>query len=296
MALCVLGLAALAVGTAWLLIPPFRGDLASYGEGVRIYDGRGELIRITLGRDDRLCIPVPLAESGDWTVKALVATEDKRFFGHPGIDALALVRAAGQNLAARRVVSGASTITTLVAKLIDPRPRTLWTKLVEARRAFDIERRLTKDQILEQYLNRAPFGGNLHGIEAASRFYFGKSARDLSLSETALLVGVPQRPARLRPDRAFADAANRRDLVLARMRACRLITNDEFARARGQPPWRRIRCRSPRRTLRSSCSGNTAPAEPRSPRWTPECSRRPRRRSAGASMIFARQESAAGRS
>jgi penicillin-binding protein 1C len=227
------GLTALLVlgAVVWVSVPAYRGDLSDFRNGTRIYDANGNLLRITLGTADELCYPIPLHQTGEWVVKALVAAEDKRFFSHPGIDPVAVARATLGNLAHGRVTSGASTLTTLVVKLTEPRPRTLWTKIVEARHAVVLDAKLSKEEILEQYLNRAPFGANIRGIEAAARYYFGKRAQALSLSEAALLVGLPQCPAYLRPDRYHARAMARRNYVLTRMRACGSISATRYREA-----------------------------------------------------------------
>lgn len=227
------GLAGYAVLRA--CIPRYEGDLDDYRASVRIFDRNGRLLRMTCGPDDTFCVPVFGAAKGAWLAPAVVAAEDKRFYRHDGVDRLALCRAMGQNLAAGRVVSGASTISTLVVKLTEPRPRTVWTKIVEAHHAGVLERSRTKEQILEQYLNRAPFGSNLRGIEAAAGRWFGKRAADLSLSEAALLVGLPQAPSALRPDRYPARARRRRDYVLDRMLACGFIADSEWRQARAAP-------------------------------------------------------------
>jgi penicillin-binding protein 1C len=147
------------------------------------------------------------------------------------VDLLAVGRAAWHNLLSGRVVSGASTITMLVGKLTEPRPRTLWTKIVESRHAWYLEKRLSKDELLEQYLNRAPFGANIAGIEAAARGYFAKSAADLTLSEAALLIGLPQSPSRLRPDLHPDRACKRRNYILEKMKLCGFITEQQFKQA-----------------------------------------------------------------
>ena len=224
-----------AAAFAWL-IPPYRGNLAQYGAGRRLFDRNGALVCVQLGPGDILCEPIALGRSGDWVVKALVSAEDRRFYRHPGVDILAIIRAAAQNIAAGRIVSGASTISTLVVKLTHPRRRSFMAKIVEARHALALERMLSKEQILEQFLNRAPFGGNVCGIESAARRYFNKPAADLTLSESALLVGLPQAPSRLRPDRHFEAALRRRDYVLGRMLACGAITAGQHAAAVADRP------------------------------------------------------------
>jgi penicillin-binding protein 1C len=166
----------------------------------------------------------------------LLRYEDKRFRHHIGIDPIALARAAAQFVVNGRVVSGGSTITMQVARLLEPRgERTLAVKLRQILRAIEIERRLSKDEILSLYLSLAPFGGNLEGVRAASLGYFGKEPRRLSLSEAALLVALPQAPETRRPDRAAAVARMARDRVLARALAAKLFPADEIAQAKTEP-------------------------------------------------------------
>jgi penicillin-binding protein 1C len=164
-----------------------------------------------------------------------VAVEDERFGWHPGVDPFAAVRAVGQNLRAGRVVSGASTITMQVCRMIENRPRTWKAKIIEALRALQLERILSKEEILETYLNIAPYGGNIRGVEEAARIYFGKSASDLSLGEAALLAGLPKAPSGYRPDRHPEAAWARRRTVLRRMRERDMITDAERATAEAEP-------------------------------------------------------------
>lgn len=214
------------------LRPPMLEDPPA---GTVILDRDGMPLRVRLAADDSDLRPVNHASISPWVIQALIAAEDKRFFQHPGIDPLAILRAAGQNLRYRRRISGASTLTTQVIRMAEPRRRTPSTKLIEAFKAIGLERDLDKQAILEQYLNRAPFGGNLHGIESAAQRYFGKSAADLTLAEAALLAGLPQAPSRLRPDR-YPDAAfQRMQYVLERMEAVGFINAGQRAQALRQP-------------------------------------------------------------
>jgi penicillin-binding protein 1C len=208
--------------------------LEEYPAAQVLTDNAGRPLRIRLGPGDTDCRPMYRPEPADWIVRAIVAAEDRRFWTHPGVDAAALLRAVGQNAASFRRVSGASTLTTQVIRLVEPRRRNLWSKAVEAFRAIQLEQALDKTGILAQYLNRAPFGSNIVGIEAAASRYFGKPARELNLAEAALLAGLPQSPSRLRPDRYPARAAQRRQYVLDRMLACGEITPREHAQARRQ--------------------------------------------------------------
>ena len=165
-------------------------------------------------------------------VKMLVTYEDKRFFEHHGVDPYALGRAFLQFVKHGEIVSGGSTITMQVARLIEPRDeRSLTFKLRQMARALQIERRLSKDDILALYLTLAPYGGNIEGVRAASLAWFGKEPKKLTLSESALLVALPQSPETRRPDRKIKNARAARDRVLQRMADAGLIPESEIARA-----------------------------------------------------------------
>ena len=167
--------------------------------------------------------------------------EDRHFATEPGIDPGALLRAAWQMARAGHVVSGGSTLTMQVVRLLNPRPRTLTAKVLETARAVDLRRRLTPDQIMGLWLSLAPFGGNLVGVEAASYAYFGKPPGALGAAQAALLVALPRRPEALRPDR-HPDAARRlRDRILTLAEAHGLLSPAEAATARAEPvPDRRL--------------------------------------------------------
>lgn len=231
--LFALGAAILALAVRLL---PFPEDkLRQLPAVVVLADRRGEPLRIRLGPGGFDCRPGFAPEPEHWITKAIVAAEDRRFWNHPGVDGLALARAVAQNLFFGRRVSGASTLSTQVIRMMEPRPRTLPTKAIEAFRALQMERRCSKREILAHYLDRAPFGGNIVGIEAAARRYFGKGAGQLSLAEAALLAGLPQSPSRLRPDRHPQRAKQRQAYVLERMEACGYITAREREQALAQP-------------------------------------------------------------
>ncbi|SDE54054.1 penicillin-binding protein 1C [Kordiimonas lacus] len=177
----------------------------------------GSLLRLFPVENGRLRRAVTLDQVDPLFVDMLIAYEDKRFHDHTGVDLLAVLRAGWQALAAQEVVSGASTLTMQVARLLEPRPRTLPSKLIEMFRALQLERRHSKQQILEMYLTLAPYGGNVEGIRAASLAYFGHEADRLTPDEAALLVVLPQSPTGLRPDRYPARARAARNKVLARV-------------------------------------------------------------------------------
>lgn len=203
---------------------------------VEVLDRDGRLLRPFALEDGRWRLQVQPGEVDRRFLDMLVAYEDKRFYSHPGIDPLAMARAAGQMLLNGQIVSGGSTLTMQVARLIEPRAaRTFPAKLREMRRAIELEARLSKGEILALYLALAPYGGNIEGVRAASLAWFGKEPRRLSLAEAALLVALPQAPESRRPDRHPERAAWARDHVLARLKAAGLYSEPEAEFAGRQP-------------------------------------------------------------
>lgn len=199
------------------------------------YDAKGELMYATLSRSDEWCLPVRLELMGSWLPAVAVNIEDRRFYTHHGVDILAVARAAWLNMRAGRVRSGASTITAQVVRIATPRPRTPRSKAIEFLGAWMLESSLPKRDILELYLNRAPFGGNLRGVEAASRAYFGKAAELTTLGESALLIGLLRAPSSLRPDRYPGRARKARDGVLRLLVQRGAITKGEYLSALREP-------------------------------------------------------------
>ncbi|AZF03422.1 peptidoglycan glycosyltransferase PbpC [Pseudomonas sp. R5-89-07] len=161
--------------------------------------------------------PVQTSEVSPYYLDALLTYEDRWFYRHPGVNPLALARATWQNLTGARVVSGGSTLSMQVARLLDPHSRTFLGKLRQLWRTAQLEWHLSKEQILNLYLNRAPFGGTLQGVAAASWAYLGKPPAQLTHAEAALLAVLPQAPSRLRPDRHPQRAQQARDKVLRRL-------------------------------------------------------------------------------
>ncbi|WP_339496519.1 peptidoglycan glycosyltransferase PbpC [Pseudomonas canadensis] len=161
--------------------------------------------------------PVQTSEVSPYYLDALLTYEDRWFYQHPGVNPLALARATWQNLTGTRVVSGGSTLSMQVARLLDPHSRTFHGKLRQLWRTAQLEWHLSKAEILNLYLNRAPFGGTLQGVAAASWAYLGKSPAQLTHAEAALLAVLPQAPSRLRPDRHPQRAQQARDKVLRRL-------------------------------------------------------------------------------
>jgi len=169
----------LFVVAAWAIPFPER-LLADVSVSPAMYGRGGELLRVFQSPRGELRIPIALEDVSPYVVDATVAAEDRRFWSHAGVDPWAVARAAWQDASSLRIISGASTITMQVVRMLAPRPRGVWTKIVEMFRALQLERRLAKDEILALYLNLAPYGGNLYGIEAAARAYLSSSSRERS--------------------------------------------------------------------------------------------------------------------
>lgn len=217
----------------WLF--PFPWENLQRPPAVVVTDRYGEPLRFFLPPDDRWRFPVRLAELPPELPRALVASEDRRFWRHPGVDPAAVTRAAWSNLKAGEVVSGASTIPMQVARMAAPGPRTLASKVREAFRALQLERRFSKEEILELYLNLTPYGGNVEGVGAAAWFYFGKEAGSLSLGEIALLTALPRSPVRYDPTLHPEAARTARDRVLAQLAERGAFPRSEISEARQQP-------------------------------------------------------------
>jgi len=181
--------------------------------------------------------PVTIEEVSPRYLEALIQYEDRWFWDHPGVNPFSVLRAAWQDLTSGRVVSGGSTLTMQVARLLDPHPRTFGGKIRQLWRALQLEWHLSKRDILTLYLNRAPFGGTLQGVGAASWAYLGKSPAQLSYSEAALLAVLPQAPSRLRPDRWPGRAEAARNKVLARMQTQGVWSAKQVRESREEPVW-----------------------------------------------------------
>jgi len=234
LALVVTALAGTAgmAGLGWLdrAYPP---PLELPATSVEVVDRDGALLRALATAEGAWRFKVSLDDVDPHFLTMLVAYEDKRFRDHDGVDLVAVGRAAWQFVANRRIVSGGSTITMQLARLIEPRSeRSVAAKLRQMARAIQIERRLSKGEILERYLTLAPYGGNLEGIRAASLAWFGKEPKRLGLGEAALLVSLPQLPERRRPDRNHEAAEAARDRVLTRMVASGRLDVPEAERGR----------------------------------------------------------------
>ena len=212
--LLALGIGALAVDR-WIA----RADLPSLTPPVSatVLDRNGVLLRAYQVESGLWRLPVTAAQVDRDYIALLLAYEDKRFWSHGGVDMIALARAALSSARAGRIVSGGSTITMQVARLLEDAPtRSIRAKLRQIRVALALERRLDKAAILDLYLTLAPFGGNIEGVRAATLTWFGKEPHRLTPAEAALLVALPQSPEGRRPDRHANRARAARDRVLAR--------------------------------------------------------------------------------
>lgn len=213
-----------------VLLPP---DLERYEDTSKLVLADDDsILRAFISRDGMWRFPASYNEVDEKYIEFLLAYEDKRYWSHFGVDPFALIRAAGQLIRAGQVVSGASTITMQVARLLEPRPRTITSKIIEIIRATQIELMFSKKEILSIYLTLAPYGGNIEGIKAASLLYFNKLPGQLSVSEAALLVALPQSPARTRPDRNIQKAKAARDKVLHRLLGEKIISEQDVVEAK----------------------------------------------------------------
>lgn len=191
------------------------------------------MIGLYLSEDQEYCLPVPLNQMGPWLPRLAELVEDRRFRSHSGIDWQGLIGALRDTLRGTR--RGGSTITSQVIRLALPAPRTVATKAREFAQAWRLERRLSKDKIMELYLNRAPLGGTLRGVEAASRLWFGRSAADLSPAQAAMLIGMLRAPTAYRPDLNPQASLRRRNVVLHIARDAGLITDFQLTGALEEP-------------------------------------------------------------
>ncbi len=220
----------------WLLgrfDPPPMPQASAWGTEIR--DRSGVLMGLAPAAGGVWRFASQPAQVSPLLVQLLVAVEDQRFASEPGIDPRAILRAGWQWARAGHVVSGGSTLTMQVAKLLDPRPRSLSAKALEAARAVGLWSRLPPQRILGLWLSLAPFGGNLVGVEAASWAYFGKPPGALDAAEAALLVALPRRPEALRPDRHPAAARRVRDRILRLAEQRGLLTPGDLAAALAEP-------------------------------------------------------------
>jgi penicillin-binding protein 1C len=228
--------AILAINVAWLVLVaaaylvPLPHRAPGWSTVVEYRDGRPAYV--FLSPDDKWRLHVELARIDPSFARALIALEDKRFYSHHGVDPIAIVRAAWSDVIHARRVSGGSTLSMQLARLYEPRPRTLPSKLADMFRAVQLDLRLSKREILEEYLSRTPYGDNVEGIESAAWTYFGHGARYLTPLEIATLLAVPQGPARFAPSPANEPRLRaRRDAILAKLIAAGVFSPVDTASA-----------------------------------------------------------------
>lgn len=239
-------LAGLVVGSAcWIRLGPLPADLLDEPRAsTQVLDRNGAALYEARSGGGTRSVRLSADELPQHVVWATVAAEDRRFWRHPGIDPIAVARAAVANATALRVVEGGSTITQQVAKLLlmrqhaqagrPARDRGLASKITEAIVALRLEHRLSKREILAVYLNLAPYGNQVVGVERASHAYFGRGASQLTVAQAAFLAGLPQRPTAFNPRRDLRAALRRHDVVIARMAGLGMLTPAAAAEARGE--------------------------------------------------------------
>jgi penicillin-binding protein 1C len=235
-AFCIAGISAILFYGVVLHIAPFPYERIRTIEYSKcLHDSQGNILRGFTNKSGFWLMPVELDEINPQLINATLSIEDNRFRKHFGVDPFAVMRALGLNLKNGRIISGASTISMQVMRLIEGRQRSFPNKIIEAVHAIHLERLYSKDEILRLYLELAPYGGNIHGVKAASFRYFNKHLAGLTLSECALLAGIPQSPTRLRPNRYPDKAAARRDRVLLSMLKNNYITKAQYDTALKEP-------------------------------------------------------------
>ncbi len=224
---------ALGAWVAW----PLPDDLLApnRAQSFTIQDRHGVTLRATRAGDGSLARWVPLIAMDPDLPRAFVAVEDKRFYAHHGIDPRAAARAIRDDFASGRIVSGASTITMQLGRLLRPIGRGFGDKLVQSLWALRLEAHLSKQQILEQYLNRVPLGQGTVGVAAATRLYFGAAPEQVSLGQAAMLAALARAPSSQNPLVAPGRAAHRRELGLKALGAAGYASPDEIARALREP-------------------------------------------------------------
>lgn len=224
------------VALVFFTLPDLQRTLDTAQTGalsITVLDANGDELGI---RGQRTAPTVPLGEMPPYLVKAVLATEDRRFYEHNGFDPRGIARAMWTNLVSFDLVEGGSTITQQVAKnLYLDNSRTIWRKAQEALIAMWLENNLTKDEILTLYLNRIYMGAGNYGMDAAARYYFGKSVRDISLPEAAILAGLPKAPSRFSPTNDLERARVRANQVLDRLVDAGSLSEKEVAGARANP-------------------------------------------------------------
>ncbi len=213
------------------LAPIRAADLVQDQQAIEFTDRNGLPLGTVLTRSQEHTVAVPLAQISPQFINAIIAAEDQRFYYHGALDERAIVRAFLEAFQARQIVSGASTITMQLARMIDGSPRTWQSKLQEVWTSWRLFAGMNRDEILQAYVNRLPMGGNIYGVEAASRIYFGIPASDLNAAQASLLAAIPNDPNRLNPYDRWDALKERQRYVLDRMVKDRYLTPAQADRA-----------------------------------------------------------------
>ncbi|MEL7200726.1 MAG: penicillin-binding protein 1C [Pseudomonadota bacterium] len=211
------------------VFPPPLARLAD--QGIIVRDHQGQWVHGFTNEAGRWQFAADLSKIDPAFIEELIAIEDQRFYDHPGVDGQALIRAMINGVRAGRIVSGASTITMQTARLLEPRPRTLTAKAIEMIRALQLERRLTKEEILSAYLTLAPYGSNIQGVHAASLIWFQRPPTYLTPAQRALLIALPQAPEARRPDRRGKSAKRARNKILDKIVSTGLLSAEDARQA-----------------------------------------------------------------
>ena len=204
-----------------------------------IKDRNGRVLRVYLTKDEKRRVYTPLDKIDPLLIKTTIAYEDRFYYYHPGINPISIIKAAYIDIKNRKIISGASTIPMQLARIVEPKPRTIKSKIIECFRAIQFTLRLGKRKTLELYLNLAPYGSNIEGVAAASLSYFGKLPQKLMPGEIAFLVSLPQSPSLRMP--GAKNRKDARDKVLKRMLKNKLINKSEYKKAFEIPPPKKIR-------------------------------------------------------
>ena len=206
-----------------------------YDRSHSLYDKSGNIIYSSMNKDGYHRILTTQSQVDPLYIKMLIASEDERFYSHPGVDVISIGRALWSNITSGSIVSGASTIAMQVCRMLEPKERSIWSKAKEALGALYLTHYYGRDQILSLYLTLAPFGGNIEGVNAASYIYFNHSPKNLTPAEAALLVALPRSPEVIRPDRHPKSARYYRNEVLKKAVTDKIIKQDILAFATKEP-------------------------------------------------------------
>lgn len=229
--LLILTLISLIVRSLPFLVPIRTADIAQDSSAIEFSDRNGLPLGTILTRDQEHTAAVPLNQVSSHFIQAIIAAEDSRFYQHGATDVRAMARSLLEAIQAKHLVSGASTITMQLARMLAPAPRTLPHKVGEIWLSWRIFAGMNRDQILESYINRLPMSGNIYGVEAASRTYFDISAADLNLAQASLLAAIPNDPNNLNPYDRWQSLKKRQSYVLNRMVKDKYITRSQADRA-----------------------------------------------------------------